>query len=212
MFFASVLGAEVPVLQLPPIDETDLSESFRGFRAELTDAVSRRDLDFVLDHLKPDIHVSFGGRYGREGFVEFWKLSDRPGDSKLWGRLEDLLELGATCENDSCSIFIIPYLFRRYPKEYDPYFYSAIISERALLREEPHHLGTVLDTLSYAIVKNVHRPAVRDSAGTEWQMIETLGGTPGFVLKAEHRSPIDLRAQFEYENGKWQIGFLLAGD
>ncbi len=206
------LLAGTGVTRLLPIDETYLSDSFGNFRSELASAVERKDLDFVLDHLKPDIHVSYGGRFGREGFLDYWNLRSKPKKSRLWSTLEELLALGATCENDSCTVFIIPYFFSRWPDAYDAYFYSAIKSEAAPLRPEMSLSSAAIDTLSYEIVKDVNEPNPRDKAGREWKRVTTLDGVSGYVLASDCRSPIGYRAQFEYLKGRWRIGFLLAGD
>ena len=208
----AILFGETCSTRLLPIDETRQSESFVNFRSELASAVERKDLNFVLDHLKPDILVSFGRGFGREEFLDYWNLRSKPENSRLWSTLEELLSLGATCENDSCTVFVIPYFYSRWPDEYDPYFYSAIRSEAAPLRIEMSLDSAAIDTLSYDIVKDVNEPNPRDEAGREWKRVTTLDGVSGYVLASDWRSAIGYRAQFEYLKGRWQIGFLVAGD
>ena len=45
-----------------------------------------------------------------------------------------------------------------------------------------------------------------------WLKVETLGGKKGFVGAEFVRSPIDYRAIFVKEKGKWKMSTFVAGD
>jgi hypothetical protein len=42
--------------------------------------------------------------------------------------------------------------------------------------------------------------------------VETLSGKKGFIKAKYVRSPIDYRAIFEKNNGKWKMGAFISGD
>ncbi len=45
-----------------------------------------------------------------------------------------------------------------------------------------------------------------------WLKVEILGGKKGFVNAKYVRSPIDYRAIFDKNNGKWKMTAFVAGD
>ena len=193
---------------LAPIDEANQNPDFRAFRDSLLAAVERKDLDFLLDHMDDQVRVNFGADHGKGDFIKFWKLNERPEESRLWYELKKVLRLGGAFSDEEKTSFTAPYLYTSFPKSFDEFLYAAIIDSVVYLREEPDSNSAVLDTLRYAVVKKASEFWTRYS----WTRIETLSGIKGYIESRNIRSPLDFRARFVKINGKWKMTFFVAGD
>ena len=199
-----------PPLKLRPIDEGTTDDSFRKFRSELLAAVSRKDAQFLLSVLDPEITNSFGGDGGIEEFKTWWKLYSE--NSKVWETLRGVLSMGGTFQNRDRSDFASPYVFSAFPTKLDDFWYLAVISDSAELRSGPSQTAPRVATLSYDIVKLA--PDVDRSQPwyeREWIKI-IICNTVGFIRRRDVRSPIDYRAGFKKKDGRWRMTALVAGD
>ena len=196
--------------KLLPVDEANQNPDFKAFRDSLLAAIERKDLGFLLDHVDDEIGVSFGADHGKKDFIRFWKLDENPGESRIWAKLKEVLRLGGTFRDEEKTSFTAPYIFTRFPRDFDPFQgYSAITDSVVYLRAEPDSSSAVLNALRYSIVKMISEPWMGEDS---WRKIETLSGIKGYVEGRNVRNLLDLRANFTRKSGKWKMTFFIAGD
>jgi hypothetical protein len=202
-------SAHAQVAKLYPVDEAVRDPSFFVFRARLLRAVHERDESFLLSILAPEIKSSFGGEEGIEDFKTYWGL-DRP-DTEVWQVLLSVLILGGSFQGD--SYFVAPYVNSRFPGDLNGYEHGVIVEEMVPVRREPTAASESLAVLSFDIVRVTDwTPVPGGECGQQWIPVELGGGTQGFVLSGQIRSPIDYRAMFEKTGEKWILTILVAGD
>jgi hypothetical protein len=198
--------------RLRPIDEGQQDPGFRTFRQKLLEAISRKDAKFLLSIVDPNIQISFGGDEGIHAFRELWKPEDV--NSEIWNTLAQLLRLGGTF-GESKSEFWAPYVFSRFPNNYDGFDISVIIAKDVRVRSEPNDKAPMITSLSYDIVLNLSggdSPEPKNKADLAWVRIRLPDGREGFVNAQFIRSPTDYRAGFKKTGGKWLLTHLVAGD
>jgi hypothetical protein len=194
-------GAAAQQRVMPRDDATQVPSFFR-FRAQLAEALRRKDKVFVREMLHPDIKLSFGGEHGLDDFEAMWKLDDP--ESRFWETLLRTLSLGGRGDEKR---FIAPYVYSEWPEDVDPFDFVAVIEDQAALHAVADAGSAVLARLSYEIV----RPLEQEGVG-EWTRVRTGGGAEGYVRAGVLRSPVDYRAFFELEDGRWRMTIFLAGD
>jgi len=204
LLLAHVAGVPAQDLRvLKPVDEAAQNPDFLAFRTRLKDIVAKHDTKALLEVLHPNIRASFGSDSGISAFVAMWTPNEA--DSKLWKELGTVLELGGTF--DGPSMFTAPYTFSRWPNDVDSFEFMAVIGTNVRIRTEPSANAPVLATVSYAILEN--DLGAREADG--WTAVK-FAGKRGYISSQFIRSPIDYRARFEQENGRWRMVFFLAGD
>ncbi len=90
-----------------------------------------------------------------------------------------------------------------------------IFGNNVNLRAKPDLSGEVVSQLSYNVVKVDYENSIGKNGEEQtysWLKVETLGGKKGFVSAEFVRSPIDYRAIFTKEKGKWKMTAFVAGD
>lgn len=202
----SVLVAGAAPQQLLPVDEAPRQPDFFSFRAQLQTAVSRHDVEAVVGFVNKDIKNSFGGDDGIDGFRRIWKPNDA--DSTLWAELGAVLALGGTFSGDHA--FTAPYVFSRWPDQFDGFEHVALVASDVRIREAPRADAAALTTLSFAILPVVRSKGIAEVDG--WTAVQLDGRKSGYVVSRLTRSPIDYRAMFNKINGRWQMTFFAAGD
>lgn len=194
--------------KLLPVDEAAKDPSFFAFRARLLVAIARKDVNYLISVLDPQIRTDFGGGGGIADFKKAWHL-ERP-TSQIWNELASVLSLGGSFDNGS---FSAPYIYSKFPDEFDAYEYRAVIDDGVRVRREPNTNGGIIKTLSFDIVKViVEAPTDSRLAKRQWLTVELADGQKGFMAKEYLRSPIDYRAIFEKKSGKWLMTAFIAGD
>jgi hypothetical protein len=203
---------DIPVEQGPslrPVDEAPRDPTFLVFRKRLLDAIRRKDRNYLISVLHPNIRVSFGDDAGAEDFKRSWKLDDP--NTRIWEELGNLLRLGGTFQTDPQGLtrFCAPYVYSAYPSDAaDPFQSLAVIVDRAELHEKPDADSNVIGVLGYNIV--TIEPVKNSPPG--WRKVRTAGGKVGWIQQRFVRSHIDYRACFEKVGGDWKMVLLVAGD
>lgn len=194
--------------RLLPVDGGAENPSFTEFRNRLRRAAQERDLTFVMSVLDPEVYVSFGLQAkGVAAFNEVWQPEGA--GSTFWSELESVLGLGATGGNGE---FWAPYVYSRWPQEFDPFDHAAVIADEVLLLRSPKEDAPAVARLSYHIVRLLD-PRVQDpSTGSSWQRVALPAGAVGYVPSSAIRSPLDVRVEFEEKEGRWLITTFIAGD
>ncbi|MEW6243602.1 MAG: SH3 domain-containing protein [Bacillota bacterium] len=204
---------EDDVIRLRPVDQSGKNPSFKAFRDKLLDAIARRDKDFILEIIHPDITVSFGGESGRDAFIKHWNLDEE--NSSLWDELGDILRLGGTFSADM-KTFTAPYVFTLFPSQFDEFQYAAVTGDGVNIRAKPGLDAPVLGSVSYEIVRAdpalVGPTITLDGREYGWVKVETLSGVKGYISAKYVRSPIAYRVSFEQVGDKWLMKYLVQGD
>ena len=206
---ASVSDVFGQVQKLYPIDEAAKDPTFFTFRARLVQAVQRRDSAYLLSIISPKIETSFGGDGGIEEFKTMWK--PERAQSEVWSELAKVLSLGGAFDKD--GIFEAPYISAKWPETRDGFALGAIIGEKVRVRAAPQISSSIMRELAFDIVevpewdKNKARGEKRD-----WIKVKLSDGQSGYVAEEFIRSPIDYRAGFAKQEGRWVMIFFIAGD
>jgi hypothetical protein len=204
LLLAHIAGATAQNIRvLQPVDEAAQNPDFLAFRTRLKAIVAKHDTKALLEVLHPDIRASFGSDSGITAFVAMWTPNEP--DSKLWKELGTVLDLGGTFAGP--AMFTAPYTFSRWPHDVDSFEFMAVIGSNVRIRTQPNADAAVLATVSYAILEN----DLNAKSVEAWTAVK-FDGKRGYVSSQYIRSPIDYRARFSYENGRWRMVFFLAGD
>ena len=179
-----------------PVDESGQDAGFAAFRAELLDAIERRDSDYIRSIAADDIRVSFGPDNGIEAFRI---------DDEFWAEMETVLRLGGVFAGP--DRFWAPYVFANWPGAHDPFTHVAVTGVDVPAFAEPADTAPVVARLTHEIVA---LPAWNPTNG--FHQIALADGTTAFVSERQLRSPIDYRAGFVREQGKWMLEIFIAGD
>ncbi|MDQ3181169.1 MAG: SH3 domain-containing protein [Acidobacteriota bacterium] len=194
-----------------PVDEGKTDKSFNMFRAKLIEAVKKHDKKYLLSVLEPNIKNSFGGYGGIKEFKMMWEIDNSK--SKLWNELRVVLSNGGAFLDK--KTFAAPYSFKSFPDDLDAFEHQVIFGSNIKLRAKPNLSAKVISNLSYNIVKVDFEKSVsngKQEPTYSWLKVETFGGKKGFVSAEYVRSPIDYRAIFVRENGKWKLSAFVEGD
>jgi hypothetical protein len=201
--------------KLLPVDEAAKDPTFKAFRDTLIDAVKRKDTQFILGVLAPDILNDFGGGNGIQNFKTKWRLG-KTEESKLWDELDTVLSMGGSfrVEEDK-RIFWAPYVYSTWPDEFDcgeDAQCYAVTGDHVNARREPSSTAPIVASLSYDIVKSKIEDTESKKTPDGWTKVIVPGGAAGYVATRFLRSPIDYRAGFARVKGKWLITSFIAGD
>lgn len=189
---------------LKPVDEASRRPDFLEFRRRLQDAVARRDEVVVLASVHPNVRVSFGDSGGIQAFRKE-VVNSRTED--FWGEFGAILRLGGRFRMGNA--FDAPYTFSAWPSEYDSFECLAVIGTRVRVRAAPGLSSRILTALDFAIV----RALLPDAPATPgWRRVELADGRTGYISSRYVRSPIDYRALFEFQDGRWWLMAYVAGD
>jgi hypothetical protein len=200
------IATSVQVGQLLPVDEATSRPDFFSFRAGLQTAVARRDVPAILGAISPGIRLSFGADGGVEAFHRIWKPEDPT--SRLWDELGQVLALGGSFETP--DTFVAPYVFSRWPSEIHAFEHVAVTAADVRIRLEPRPDAAVLTARSFSILPLAPRGPAPVPQG--WTAVRVDRNTLGYVSSDLVRSPIDYRAIFGIETGRWRLMAFLAGD
>lgn len=195
-----------------PVDEAKKDASFFAFRLKLIEAAKKRDAKFVLSIVDRNIKNSFGGNDGIAEFKKAWKINSP--NSEFWSEFLPVITGGGSFIKDgSNKLFFAPYTFNSFPENLDAFSHSVIFGNNVSLRSKADTNSSVVANLSYNIVEILESINDKKNAGKiSWYEVKTLGGKRGFVKAEFVRSPIDYRAGFEKNNGKWKMTIFIAGD
>ena len=190
--------------QLLPVDEASTRPDFFSFRAALQRAIAQHSAAGLLAIVHPHIKNSFGDDDGIDAFRTMWKITEP--DSEIWDVLGSVLALGGSFHD--ADTFVAPYVFSRWPEQFDSFEHVAVIGSNVRVRSQPDTTSNAIDTVSFAILP-LARP-VTDKEG--WTAVQLDTQRVGYISAAYVRSPIDYRAIFRFENRRWQLVTLVAGD
>jgi hypothetical protein len=147
-----------------------------------------------------------------EEFQRRWNIEDEK--SPLWRELTKAVVLGGAFVKDQRGQprFCAPYVAARWPTDYDPFLFGAIVASEVLVKNEPSSDGQTVARLGYELVP------VED-----WEVADTAPGFPqkwtkvhlresnGFIPEEQIRSPIEHMACFSRQSSSWRLVSFTAG-
>ena len=203
ILLATAIVSAAPV-QLLPVDEAAKRPEFFSFRAQLQQAIARRDVAALLAAVDPNIKNSFGGNDGIDEFRTMWRIDQA--DSEIWEELGTVLSMGGSFFDE--HTFVAPYVFSKWPEAMDSFEHIAVVGANVRIRSEPRTDAAPLDSVSFVIL-----PVASDARVTadNWRAVK-LESKVGFVSSRFARSPIDYRAIFSDQSGSWRMVTFVAGD
>lgn len=196
--------------KLLPRDEAN--ESFREFRTQLLDALSRKDTTFLYGILDPVIKNSFGGDEGIDGFKRIWEM-DSTAESRVWAALTRVLSMGGQQADD--TIFVAPYVHVWWPDSIDAFEHVVVTGSSVKVHEQPLAEARVLGTVNHSILrirewKNLSPDGV--PADSIWANVQLPSGVQGWIQSRDVYSPVSWRAMFVRHGARWVMVFFVAGD
>ena len=195
--------------KLLPRDEAN--ESFRQFRTQLLDALSRKDTAFLYGILDPVVKNSFGGDEGIDGFKRLWEMDSAT--TPVWTALTRVLSMGGQQADD--TIFVAPYVFAFWPDSLDSFEHVAVTGSTVKVYESPLMDARALGTADHSILRVRAWKGLTSEgipADTIWANVQLPDGTLGWIRSADVYSPVGWRAMFVRQGGRWRMVFFVAGD
>jgi hypothetical protein len=202
MFMLALAAASLSQARLPPVDQCASDPSFVEFRTALRQMIARRDAAALLTVVADDIHASLGGHIGKQDFIELWGLK-QPRSSKVWRELGNALRLGCSM---NAGVATAPSFEAQLSGDRDA-FEIRIALPGAALRKRPSDRSPAVARLNWHVL-TFNGPW----DGGSWVNVKLDDGRRGFVRSDLARSPIDYRAWFRKQGGRWQMAGFLAGD
>ncbi len=195
----------------PTVEISD--HTLSRFLTELTLAVGKKDKDFILKHMDPNVKSSFGGGDGGiEEFKTYWDFEKD--NTKFWDELESILLIGWPKYEKGSESYSIPYTFDHWPDYFDSYEHYLVIGTNVNVRSAPNTENSkVLGQLNYQIVKQNNSVQQDPDDKYQWSNISTLDGKlTGYVYEKYLVSAFGYRMVFTKTKNGWVISSFLAGD
>ena len=206
-----ILAAYAPPLRsqervLDPVDEAAKDASWGSFKKSLLAALEKRDRDFVLSILDPDVRSGLDSARGVDAFKQEWGLESDTGP--LWKELAAVLALPSAYHRPEKGPLelCVPYVAVRWPQDMDAYKGGAITVRSASVKSAPSSGAGTIATLSYHMVE-VTDWEVNDRAADskqKWVRIRLKAGE-GYVPEEQIRSPIEHTACFIKGEQDWRL-------
>lgn len=194
--------------RLCPVDEGAGDAEFAAFRAELLDAVRRKDATRLLTLVDPNIRTSFGEGGGVDDFRRQWNI-DSP-DSRLWPELATILTMGGSFLGDGEQrAFWAPYVYANWPEGFDAFTHVAAVRAGVPLRSGTTETDPIVVTVDWEILEVNAAGATGEN---QWTRVRTHAGKEGWVSSEDVRSSVGYRAGFNRISGSWKLNALVAGD
>ncbi len=208
------LAQELAGHKLYPLDQSHLDPSFAEFKAQLLEAIQKRNLEFLRGAMADHVSLAPGGSVTRERALAAFDAEDAEVD--LWRELRDVLLLGATrVEIDYPGVpkwprFCAPSVTTRMPNRIEMVDMLVITGKEVLVHTRARSSSPVIDTLSYDVVTIATRgrgisPEKIEGETYGWDQIVTPSGKVGYVYGKYARHWLDYRACFSKVNGKWLL-------
>lgn len=207
IFASYAQAADKTKFYLQPVNDVPTDSSFNTFYYDLISAIQKKDSEFIIKILSDDVVYSFGADHERksatDGFVKHYDIKNEK-TLKFWNDLEDAMKLGCTKTNET---FVCPYVYSKWPVNFDSFSYIATTKEKATVRDKPESSAKVVRLASFEILKLANSPPILG-----WHPIELDDKKIGFIAKTDARRPTDYRVEFQKISKSWQMNYFISGD
>lgn len=194
------------------LDEAAHDQVWRAYKQRLLEAIETRNRQALLAAIDHAVDNGPDQKRGLEEFERRWSIGDER--SPLWRELQRAVQLGGAYVKDDRgrSRFCAPYVAARWPNDYDPFRFGAIVEDGVLVKQAPSSGSRTVARLGLELI------AVED-----WEVADTTPGFPqkwtrvrlrdgvGFVPEEAIRSPIEHMACFASTGGAWRLVSFTAG-
>jgi hypothetical protein len=163
--------------------------------------VADRDHRSLEALMSPDFRVEFDVGQGPRVFHNLWLKESH--QSPLWKILERLLSLDGTFY--SPTLYVLPYIYARFPIDLNPLEYVVAVNERVPLLARPETGAEPIGSLNHSIVplvKPLKPPVIIPAEGFVEVNHPALGRC--FVASSDVYSPAGHRAFFEKRKSGWR--------
>jgi len=198
-------------IRISPLDEAAENRDWQTFKERLLTALEARDRKSLLVAIDPTVDNGPEQQSGLEEFQRRWALDDEK--SPLWRELTKAMRLGGAFVKDGQGQrFCAPYVAARWPTDYDPFRFGAIVSEDVLVKSEPSSGSRTVARLAYELVPVEDWEVADATPGfpQKWTKIR-LRDANGFIPEEQVRSPIEHMACFSRQTGAWRLVSFTAG-
>lgn len=199
-------------IRFSPLDEAAENRDWQTYKERLLAALESRDRKSLLVAIDPNVDNGPDQKGGLEEFRRRWSFDDET--SPLWRELMKAVELGGAFVKDERGQqrFCAPYVAAKWPTDYDPFRFGAIVTGEVLVKSEPSSGARTMARLGYELVP------VED-----WEIADATPGFPqkwtkirvrdsiGFIPEEQIRSPIEHMACFSRQGGRWRLVSFTAG-
>lgn len=201
-------------LEMQPQNEALEDESFLLFIEEFREAISKRDLEFAIEHMD---HTSLEPYMDSvpnfdEFLMEYGLTGDDVEGAVYWDIMGELLELGfEDIGTEDNKAYYAPYFgdYKFIVESYDEFSESFGIctGENVNIRNKPNIDSVIIDQVDYLILE-YGKDQDYDSS---WTQVILPDGRTGYIHSDYIRSDFDYRCIFEFKDGKWLMTMLMAG-
>jgi hypothetical protein len=208
LLFAALISFPLAAQErrLEPLDEGAKDASWESFRQSLRAALEKRDRDFVVSILHPNVRSGLEGGRGAEAFTTQWGLDSD--SSPLWHELATILALPSAYHRpeEGALELCVPYVAVRWPQDLDAYRGGAIVAGKVPVKSAPSSASNTVATLSYHMVEVGDWEVDDRAAGSKqkWVRIKLKEGE-GYVPEDQIRSPIEHAACFVKGESGWRL-------
>lgn len=199
-------------IRFSPLDEAAENRDWRAYKEKLLAALEARDRESLLGAIDPNVDNGPDQRSGLEEFQRRWSVEDEK--SPLWRELTKAVVLGGAFVKDERGQprFCAPYVAARWPTDYDPFRFGAVVADEVLVKSEPSSGARTLARLGYELVPVEDWEVADATPGfpQKWTKIRVRDAS-GFVPEEQIRSPIEHMACFSRQGGPWRLVSFTAG-
>ncbi len=195
-----------------PIDEGADNRGWQTYKKNLLDALEAKNRSALLTAIDPNVDNGPGEKTGLDEFRRRWSLEDDK--SPMWRELYKAVTLGGAFVKDERgqARFCAPYVAAKWPTDFDPFRFGAIVADDVLVKSEPSSGARTIARLGFELVPVEDWEVADITPGfpQKWTRIRAPGGH-GFVPEEHIRSPIEHMACFSPQGGAWRLVSFTAG-
>jgi hypothetical protein len=199
-------------LQFGPIDEGSGNQDWQTYKHRLLVALDEKHRKAVLSAIDPDVDNGPDQKRGIDEFRRRWDFDNE--QSPLWRELAKAVSLGGAFVKDDKggTRFCTPYVAAKWPTDFDPFRFGAIVTEDVLVKSEPSSGASTVARLSHELVPVEDWEVADTTPGfpQKWTRIRIRSGS-GYVPEEHIRSPIEHMACFSGQGGSWRLVSFTAG-
>lgn len=217
-------------------DQTRQSQDFLLFNQKLWRAVHNRDAFFIRSLVNAKTTFEIDGKNGNQ-FLNTLNL-DNP-EAPFWSQMQKAITPGCTIEKTSTiqrdsgsSVWLCSPVLRAFEaagknapagQDWRRYGeYVVIVGTNVNIRSQPNTSGSIVGQVSQEVIRfdraKFHELSPQVQKGmvpwnlNGWTPVMLLNGRRGYVSNRYAYQPLERRAIFVKEGGKWQLRSFVAGD
>lgn len=195
-----------------PVDEAAGNRDWLAYRARLVDAIEARNRKALLGAIDADVDNGPEQKRGLDEFQRRWSIEDEK--SPVWRELAKAIGLGGAFVKDEKgqARFCAPYVAARWPTDYDPFRFGAIVTTDVLVKSEPSSGSRTIARLGHELipVEDWEVADITPGFPQKWTRIRVRDAV-GFVPEEQIRSPIEHMACFARRGAGWRLVSFTAG-